>query len=262
MPNMMEAAINVEKTIQRPVLLLHGLGVYGESWWHQKQALSQCGYFPIAPDLPGFGKTPPEDRRWSVKGAAASTLRMLDNLEIDKSVVCGLSMGGAVGLQMAISYPDRLSGLVLINTFSALRPASFSEAFYFVNRGLRAYLLSPGDQADLVAHRIFPQPEHAEWRIRLVESIRASDPKIYRQAMIALARFNVNKHLPKINVPTMVITGAQDTTIPPKVQTRMANRIPSAKQYLIDEAGHGVIVDHFDVVNRLLLEFLEKIYLS
>ncbi|MHB8819645.1 MAG: alpha/beta fold hydrolase [Bellilinea sp.] len=252
----------MDRKQNRSVLMLHGLGVYGESWRHQIQALSQNGYFALAPDLPGFGSTKSDLKPWSVQGAVLSALHELDRFGIKKTVVCGLSMGGAVALQMAIDYPDRVLGLILINTFSALRPANLSETLYFVRRGVRAYLRSPADQAELVANRVFPHPEHAAWRIRLVESIRASDPLIYRQAMIALARFNVNKQLSKINIPTLVITGSNDSTIPPQVQGRLAKRIANSKQYLIDGAGHGVIVDHYAEVNSLMLEFLKQIYPS
>lgn len=245
---------------QKPVLLLHGLGVYGESWWHQIQMLKQYGFNPIAPDLPGFGSTPCLTERWTVRRAAASVITGLDDRSVGQTVVCGLSMGGAVALQLAIDYPDRVSGLILINTFSALRPASVSEAVYFLRRGVKAYLRSPGDQAELVADRVFPSEEHAEWRRRLIDSIRASDPKVYKQAMIALARFDANQHLTEINTPVLVITGACDTTIPPNVQKRMAQKIPHADYQVIDGAGHGVIIDHYQEVNRLILNFVNRIY--
>jgi pimeloyl-ACP methyl ester carboxylesterase len=58
----------------------------------------------------------------------------------------------------------------------------------------------------------------------------------------------------------MVITGTKDTTILPRVQQLMAERIPGAERHLIDGAGHGVIVDHFAEVNRLLLEFMTRVY--
>ena len=244
----------------RSILLLHGLGVYGESWGYQVQALAQAGFNPIAPDLPGFGNSPSPGRFWSVRSAAEAMVKLLDSKGINRTVVCGLSMGGTVALQMALDYPGRIAGLILINTFATLRPASVSEVVYFIRRGLRAYISNPGSQADLVAQRIFPYPEQAEWRVRLIQSIKASNPKIYRQAMLSLARFDVSRKLTRINTPVMVITGTKDTTILPRVQQLMAERIPGAERHLIDGAGHGVIVDHFAEVNRLLLEFMTRVY--
>ncbi|MRR31794.1 alpha/beta hydrolase, partial [bacterium] len=220
------------------------------------------GYFPLAPDLPGFGKSPPIGRWWSVEAASDEMLRLLDGKKIERTVLCGLSMGGTVALHLALTRPERAAGLVLINTFAALRPASVSEMVYFIKRGLWSFIVSPSSQAELVADRIFPKPEQNEWRGLLIESIRNSDPKMYRQAMISLGRFNVTRQLSSLKMPVMVITGKNDTTIPPVVQRKMAASIPRAEQYEIEDAGHGVIVDHHDDVNRLLLKFMAQIYPS
>jgi pimeloyl-ACP methyl ester carboxylesterase len=153
-------------------------------------------------------------------------------------------------------------GLVLINTFAALRPASISEVVYFLKRGLWSFIISPSSQAKLVAERIFPNPDQDQWREFLIDSIRDSDPRMYRQAMIALGQFNVTSQLATLQVPVMVITGKNDTTIPPVVQRKMAEQIPEAERYEIEDAGHGVIVDHFEEVNKLLLKFMAQIYPS
>jgi pimeloyl-ACP methyl ester carboxylesterase len=245
---------------EKSILLLHGLGVYGDSWGYQRLALSEAGYIPLTPDLPGFGKSPPIGKWWSVKSASEEMIRLLDNLDIERTVLCGLSMGGTVALHLALTRPERTAGLVLINTFAALRPASMSEMVYFIKRGLWSFIVSPSSQAELVANRIFPKPDQNQWRSVLIESIRNSDPKMYRQAMISLGRFNVTRKLSNLHMPVMVITGKNDTTIPLVVQRKMADSIPGAEKYEIEDAGHGVIVDHYDEVNELLLKFMGQVY--
>ncbi|HWR66864.1 MAG TPA: alpha/beta hydrolase [Bellilinea sp.] len=247
---------------EKSILLLHGLGVYGVSWAYQVEALSKAGYASLSPDLPGFGKSPAIGSWWSVEAAGAEMIRLLDREKFERTVLCGLSMGGAVALHMALTYPERVNGLVLINTFAALRPASISEVVYFLKRGLWSFIVSPSSQAKLVAERIFPKPEQDQWREFLIESIQVSDPRMYRQAMIALGRFNVSRQLAELHLPVMVITGKNDTTIPPVVQRKMAEQIPEAERYEIEDAGHGVIVDHYDEVNQLLLKFMAQVYPS
>ncbi len=248
--------------LEKSILLLHGLGVYGDSWGYQRLALTEAGYVPLTPDLPGFGKSPPIGKWWSVKAASEEMIRLLDRMNIERCVLCGLSMGGTVALHLALTQPERTAGLVLINTFAALRPASVSEMVYFIKRGLWSFIVSPSSQAELVADRIFPKPEQNEWRELLIESIRNSDPKMYRQAMISLGRFNVTRQLSSLKMPVMVITGKDDTTIPPIVQRKMAAGIPGAEKYEIEDAGHGVIVDHYAEVNQLLLKFMGQVYPS
>jgi pimeloyl-ACP methyl ester carboxylesterase len=77
--------------------------------------------------------------------------------------------------------------------------------------------------------------------------------------MASLGRFNSMKRLGEIRVPTLVVTGANDTTVPPNRQRMLVESIPEARQVIIPEAGHAVPVDQAERFNRELLAFLGKI---
>jgi pimeloyl-ACP methyl ester carboxylesterase len=241
------------------LLLLHGLGATGESWHFQTGELVAHGCRLIAPDLPGFGRSPFVGGRWSVEFAVEQMIDLMNRLAIPKFFVAGISMGGTVALQLAYRQPQRVEGLILINTFASLRPGSFSEWGYFVRRGWRAFLRKPSDQARIVAERVFPGADQAVFREILVDSIRSADPRVYRQAMIALARFNFTRKLPRIQTPTLVISGDEDTTIPLKRQRELAKRIPNAEQVIIPRAGHAVIADQPERFNREVAGFIARI---
>lgn len=241
------------------LLLLHGLGATAESWHFQLSELCARGYRLIAPDLPGFGRSPLAGRRWNLNQAVEQLIDLMDQLGIGRFIAAGISMGGTVALQMAYRYPRQVKGLILINTFSSLTPGSLSEWGYFLRRGWRAFLRTPADQAWIVAERVFPGPDQAAYREMLVESIRRADPIIYRQAMLALARFNFTRKLPAIKAPTLVISGAEDTTIPLKNQRELANKIPYAEHVVVPKAGHAVIADQPALFNLHVSRFLEKI---
>ncbi len=244
------------------VLLLHGLGADADSWHFQWADLSGKGYRLIAPDLPGFGRSPAEDGRWTIRSSAEQVTDLMSHLSLSKYVVAGISMGGTIALSMARFFPEKIGGLILINTFASMKPKRVSEWRYFVRRGMRAFLLSPSDQARIVAERVFPGSEQAFFRDLLVTSIQNTNPKVYRQAMLELARFNEIRSLPKITMPTLVVTGAEDTTIPLDNQKAMANLIPGARQIVIPHAGHGVTADQPEVFNRCVSEFLQQIQVS
>ncbi len=241
------------------LLLLHGLGATAESWHFQLSELCARGYRLIAPDLPGFGCSPSKGRRWNLDRVVEQVIAMMDRLGAGRFIAAGISMGGAAVLVMAYRHPSRVQGLILINTFSSLAPSSLSEWRYFLRRGWRAFLRKPEDQAWIVAERVFPKPKQAAYRELLVESIRRSDPNIYRQAMLALARFNFTRKLPDIRVPTLVISGAEDTTIPLKNQRELAAKIPGAEHVVIPAAGHAVIADQPVLFNLHVSRFIEKI---
>ena len=238
------------------VLLLHGLGTDSASWGFQVPALRAKGVRPIILDIPGFGKSSHVKGHWSIRGVAAEIARLVQSELPAPLALVGISMGGAIALQIALDFPDCVERLVLVNTFAALRPTRLKDLSYLAIRFLRANLLGIQAQAEMVAYRIFPEPDQKPLRKILIESILQSDPAIYRAAMRSLGLFDVKKRLAGIRKPTLVVTGTLDSTVPPEVQAVLAAKIPGAKQVLIPGGRHAVIADHPDLFNQVLLEFL------
>jgi 3-oxoadipate enol-lactonase len=238
------------------VFLLHGLGTEASSWTYQLDALGKAGYRPIAPDLPGFGRSKFHGDRWSIRYAAGVVLALADRLQIEQFHMAGISMGGTIALQTSIDYPHRITSLELINTFATLRPKRWNEWIYLLKRYFRARVRGVGAQAELTAKRIFPGPEQEDLRLELVTHIRQTDPLVYKQAMRELGFYDVRKRLQEIRIPTLVITGMNDTTVPLENQHDLACGIPGCLQVFIANAGHGVIIDQPAEVNRTMVEFL------
>lgn len=113
-------------------------------------------------------------------------------------------------------------------------------------------------QARLVARHTFPHLHQTELRRLLAEQIVRSNWHGYMDALRALGCFNVRPCLGKIRVPTLVVTGLEDTTIPPQVQAALATGIAGAQQVTIPRGGHGLTVDSPDEFNRTLLEYLRE----
>lgn len=240
------------------VLLLHGLGADGTSWSLQLDALVSAGFRPIAPDLPGFGQSAYDGQGWRFKRVAGLLADLVSGLNAAPVHLVGLSLGGVVAQQFALDYPQHVRKLVLVSTFSVLRPKNFSQWFYFIQRFLVVHTLGLEQQAKLVSKRVFPNPEHAELRRMTEEQIASADPRAYRAAMRCLGLFDSRKRLAAINIPALVITGADDSTVPPAAQTLLAQSIPSARQVVIPNAGHAAAIDQAEIFNRHLLEFLSS----
>lgn len=239
-----------------PVLLLHGLGADSSSWQLQFPALIDAGFRLIAPDLPGFGLSKYDGRGWSIHRIAVALAILLDGLGLPQTHVVGISMGGTIALQMAIEIPERVDRLILVNTFSRLRPEKVRDWLYFIQRIVIIYSLGLSTQARLVAGRIFPNPEQEILRLELIKRISQSDPRAYRQAMRSLGLFNVHSRLKEIMSAILFITGENDTTVPRKTQRQLVENIPHAEQVIIPGAGHAVSLDQPDLFNREMLKFL------
>lgn len=187
---------------------------------------------------------------------AAEVRQIADKLSLGCFHIAGISMGGTIALQTAIDFQEHLSSLTLINTFATLRPKRWNEWIYLLRRYFRARFRGAGSQAELTSRRIFPRDDQQELRSELEAHIRQTDPKVYKTAMRELGLFDVQKELKRIQIPSLLITGNDDTTVPLENQHDLVAGIPGCRQVLISDAGHGVIIDQPDKVNQNLIEFL------
>jgi 3-oxoadipate enol-lactonase len=240
------------------VLLLHGLGADGSSWTLQLPALTEAGFRPIAPDAPGFGRSPYDGRGWSIRRVAAQMAGLLEELGTGPVHVVGLSMGGVTAQQFALDFPHLTRKLVLVSAFTVLRPENLGGWWYFIRRTAAVLTLGLEAQARIVAQRVFPDPSNASLREILIENISRADPRAYRKAMVSLGLFDSRKLLEEIKAPTLVVTGAQDTTVTPARQRLLVDGIPGARQVVVPQAGHAVPVDQAEKFNQALLDFLEE----
>ncbi|NPA06449.1 MAG: alpha/beta hydrolase [Chloroflexi bacterium] len=239
------------------VLFLHGLGSAGEAWAGQAPVLRALDLQGLAPDLPGFGRSPWPGGPITLSRFAAFAREVLDQHGVERAHVVGISFGGVVAQLLALHAPERVATLTLVNTFARLRPRGWRDWGYFLARAALAFLLSPRWQAPLVARRIFPKPEHAAFREILAQHIRMADPRVYRGVMWALLRVDLTPRLPEIQAPTLVISGLEDTTVSLEDQAVLAQRIPHA-QWVKLPGGHGLIADQADAFNQAWMAFLQK----
>jgi pimeloyl-ACP methyl ester carboxylesterase len=255
LPDLTLHYLDVNAGAPRTVLLLHGLGVTGGSWRLQIPALAAVGYRVLAPDLRGFGRSSYPGRTGIADMAqdAAELIRAQGNGPVD---VVGISMGGTVALRLAVDHADVVDRLVLVNTTARLRPHNPAGWLMYALRYAALYAMGFTAQANLVARRTFPHPHQAELRRVLVEQIMQANPYAYRASLRALGFFDIHPRLREIQAPTLVVSSARDSAIPLRHQQPLADGIAQARHVIIPDAGHGVIAEHADVFNRVLLDFL------
>ncbi|HEX2978767.1 MAG TPA: alpha/beta hydrolase [Anaerolineaceae bacterium] len=239
------------------VVLLHGLGATSASWQLQTPEIAHWGYRVLVPDLPGFGQsTWGSGLRWSIPGVTRRLACFLERVGSGSAIVVGISMGGAIALQLALDHPQLVKQIALVNTFACLRPRRLSEWTYYLRRFALVSFNGLPAQAEFIALRLFPEPKQEELRRALIEEVLQSNLSAYRRAMLALAFFDVSRRLRTIHIPSIVITGSNDTTVPPEVQARLARGISSARRVIIAGAGHAVTADHPREFNAALKDWI------
>lgn len=239
------------------IFLFHGLGSNSSSWVYQIPILSKAGYRVIAIDSPGFGNSPYMIiYKDYIKGTSRCFSELVSYLNLSQLVICGLSLGGTQALQFALDYPNLVDKLILVSTFSTLQTKNAAIFPYFALRMILLYTLGLKAQGKAVARRIFPEPGHSSQRSELVSQISQADTRAYRSAMRSLSKFNVNNRLGEITCPTLVLCGEKDTTVPSDRQLDLASRIPKSTYRQIAGGGHAVTIDHPEIFNHFLLEFV------
>lgn len=244
-----------------PLVLVHGFPVDHSMWHGQIDGLAaRCRV--IAPDLRGFGRTPPDGECVSMEQFADDLAALLDGLHIVEPVVlCGLSMGGYIALQFWRRHRARLAGLVLCDTRAAADAAETAVARR--STADRVVREGPGFLADAMLPRLFSD-EVRQGRPQLIDSVRsvimATSPAGIAAASRGMAeRPDMTQSLAQIACPTMVIVGQNDVISPPAEMRGIAEAIPGATLVDISSAGHMSPLENPAEVNAALRAFLAKL---
>jgi 3-oxoadipate enol-lactonase len=199
-------------------------------------------------DHPGHGYSGVEEID-GVESLSRGVLGLLDRLEVERASFCGLSIGGAVGMRLALDAPARLDRLVLACTSARFGPPEgWQERAELVRKeGVVAV-------ADVVLERWFT-PSYPDVQ-RFREMFLATDAESYAQCCEALRDWDARDALHAVRSPTLVISAADDPSTPPEHQALIAEAIPGARLETIPGARHLANVEFAEPFNRLLLSFL------
>ncbi len=244
-----------------PVLLIHGFPFTSRMWRPQLGSLAASGRL-LAPDLPGFGDSPPEPPPHSVEQFAEDCLSVLDALDIlEPVVVGGLSMGGYIALAIARLFPERLRGLMLFST-----RAGADSAEGKANRDKSIAQVKESGPAP-IADGMYPKflapatyTEQPAMAAELKEIMKGAKREGVIAALTAMRdRQDSTPLLPSIKVPTLIVHGQEDNVIPFSEAEVMAKAIPSSELHLVDKAGHLPNLEQPAEFDRIVNNFLRKL---
>lgn len=241
------------------VVLLHGFPLDNSMWEAQRQTLGSM-YRVIAPDLRGHGRSAAPEGIYPIDDMADDVVELLDALRIGEPVVLGgLSMGGYVALSIAARYPKRLRGLMLMNSRSAADTPETAR----VREDLAQQVEATGDVGivvDSMLPRLFA-PANLANRAELVSQMRGVMERTPARGVAGALRGMAVRpdrtgDLARMNVPTLVLGGAEDVLIPLDESRAMAATLPSAELVIIPDAGHLAPLENPSASNAAILRFL------
>ena len=239
--------IHSEVTGTGPVVLLtHGFAATSHMFATTVAALAP-DHTAIVWDMPGHGRSeaPDDASRYSVRGFLDAMLGLLDAAGAEQAVLLGHSLGGFLSLELALAHPERVRGLVLVDTGPGYRNDAGRNGW---NEMATDYAV------DLETKGLEGLPGGAELSRRL----HASAAGLAHTARQVLTQrdAHVIDALGSITAPTLVVVGAKDAPFV-KGSHYMADKIPAAELVVIDGCGHAPPITHPEPFNAALRSFLE-----
>ena len=239
-----------------PLLMIHGLGSSGDDWAFQRDDFSRQHTLILA-DLRGSGRSAKPPGPYSIASFAADLWALLDALGFDGADILGFSLGGAVALEMALMRPGRAPRLVLCNALANYRTDTPRKWFEAHAQLALIHLLGLRRTARLIANRLFPQPDQAPKRQRVVEVLGANPKAAYLATIHALIGWSALERLPQLRSRTLIIAAEHDYT-PLADKHDEARRIPDARLVVMPGSRHGTPFDAIERFNACVLEFLAE----
>ncbi|MFI9009098.1 alpha/beta fold hydrolase [Actinosynnema sp. NPDC053489] len=243
-----------------PVLFVHGHPFDRSMWWPQVARLRDR-YRVIAPDLRGYGGTTVVAGTTPLSAFAGDLVGLLDRLGLGRVVLCGLSMGGQIAMELHRTHPDRVRALVLADTFPEAEAPAGREA----RRGAADRLLREGmgPYADEVLDRMI-SPHNAralpEVAAHVLRMMRSTSPEGAPAALRGRAeRPDYRDSLARVAVPALVVVGEEDEYTPVAVARRLHEGIPGSALAVIPGAAHLPNLERPDEFTDVLERFLARL---
>lgn len=240
-----------------PVLFIHGFPFDKSSWQPQMEFLKKTNRV-IAYDIRGFGKSTAGNEIASIDLFADDLIKLMDSLQIEKAIVCGLSMGGYILLNAVFRYPKRFEGIILCDTQClADSPATKEKRYKSITQikagGLKNY-------TETFVINVFCR-ETLVSKKELVEKIKdvivSTSPVTITQSLSALAeRREMCTSLNEISIPALILCGKEDAATMLAQSEYLNHHIANSTLHYIERAGHLSNLEQPDEFNNLLIGFI------
>jgi pimeloyl-ACP methyl ester carboxylesterase len=255
----------------QPLVFVHGLSGSWVNWLEQLPVLA-AEHRVLTLDLPGFGHSPMPRERISIQGYARILDALLQQLGIEAATVVGNSMGGFIGAELAISFPQRVERLVLVSaaglsTYNEPRTTRAMPALQRADRVLAASAAWFASRSDAVTRR--PRLREAVMKIAahhpgrlpgplVAEQVRGAGKPGFIQALQSILEYDVRERLPEIACPTLIVWGEKDLLIGVRDSEEFERLIPNARRVVYPDTGHTAMLERPAAFNALLAEFLAE----
>jgi pimeloyl-ACP methyl ester carboxylesterase len=243
----------------QPVMFIHGFPL-DRSMWDSQISFLRKNYYCITYDVRGLGSSYVGDGQYTMEAYVNDLFSIIGELNIEKPVLCGLSMGGYIALRAVEKSQRTFKGLILCNTKSIADDNKGklvrAEKINKINTdGLDSFI-------DDFVPDCFAKESLKDFKEIVdstVEKAKQNNPLGIKGALIAmLSRTDTTESLSKIQIPTLVIAGSFDKLTPPEDMRKIADNLKNSEFAIVPRAGHLTPLENPGMVNDLINGFLKR----
>jgi len=242
------------------IILIHGFP-FNKSMWNKQVEVLIENYRVISYDVRGHGKSDAGTDDFSIGLFADDLVGLMDFLNIQKAMLCGLSMGGYIALNAVENYPKRINGLILCDTTCTADTPETKEKRRIAVENIEKYGIEQYANEsikNLFALETFITSK--EKTIVIKEMIMKTSVQTLSATLMALAeRKETCGKLAEIRVPVMILVGNEDKITPPSAAKFMHKKIQGSILHIIDHAAHLSNIENTYEFNEHLMKFVSSI---
>jgi 3-oxoadipate enol-lactonase len=207
-------------------------------------------------DKRGHGLSQATPAPYRIDDHIADLIGLLDHLQLDGVVLCGLSVGGMIAQALAARQPERLRALILCDTAAKIgTDEMWASRIEEIERGgIEAVADVVIERWLTAAFRSSRKDETAGWRNMVVRTPEAG----YLGTCAAIRDADLSAGAARIELPVLCLVGSEDGATPPDVVRGTAELIPGARFEIIDGAGHLPCIEKPEILAALITSFLEE----
>jgi len=243
------------------IIFIHGFPL-NKSMWNKQLEAFKANYHVIAYDIRGHGNSDVGDEDFTIDLFANDLLNLMNALKIEKTILCGLSMGGYIALNAIENYPERFDALILSDTHCIADTPEAKEKRMKAIENIRENGVEK--YADESIKNLFA-PESFSSKVGEIDAAREMILKTSRQSLYntlhALSeRKETCSKLLMIKVPALIMVGKEDKVTPPVAARLMHEKIDNSILHIISHAGHLSNMENPREFNDQLKQFVDSVY--
>ena len=252
---------------REPIVFIHGLGGQWQNWLENLPRAAQERRV-IALDLPGFGLSPMPRDQITIPGYGRTVQALCERLGLGHVDIVGNSMGGYIGAEVAIQFPQLVDQLLLVSA-AGITSANLAHApIMTLGRVATAIATHTAAQDRQLASR--PKARHLSLQFVARHPSRLKADLAYEgffkgtgkpgftDALRASLEYDFRDRLPEIGVPTLIIWGEKDSIIPVNDAQEFERLIPDSRMVVMKDTGHVSMAERPETFNDLMMEFLAE----